>query len=200
MGKLPDRPLYNRGLIAIPGGPHHDEPFPPCPGRLRSDACVRRQRPGAAHRHGRRRHLDGPALRKPLSQQQHRRACLREADHARCRFAAHPGARRDVEGDQPDHLGVQAAEGREVSRRVGLHRRGRRVLDRPGRQDSRFAGAVHDLHQGDHRRSTSSTRRRSGSSPPRRIRSSRTTSTRSTSCPRRRRPGRQRRTSTPARR
>ena len=60
-----------------------------------------------------------------------------------------PGVAESWKAVDADDLGVQAAQGREVPRRLGLHRRGRGVLDRARRQDPRLAGAVHDLHQGD---------------------------------------------------
>ena len=41
-----------------------------------------------------------------------------------------PRPRDLLEGRRPDDLGVQAARGREIPRRLGLHGRGREVLDR----------------------------------------------------------------------
>ena len=134
---------------ASPRGTQHDQHSPPPGARPRRERRDRRARPGNPHRHGRRRDVDGPALRQPLPEQQHRRARLREADHPRLRLAPHPGRRRVVEGGHADDVGIQAAQGRQVPRRLGLHRRGRGVLDRARRQDPRFARAVHDLHEGD---------------------------------------------------
>ena len=101
-----------------------------------------------------------------------------------------PGLAESWKAVDPTDLGVQAAQGREVPRRLGLHRRGRRVLDRPRRQDPEqpgpFTTYTKAIKEGPDRRSVHDPlqdRRR-------RIRCCRTTSARSTSSRRRRRPAR----------
>ena len=88
--------------------------------------------------------FDRPALHR------HRHACrgaearIRHADLVRRRARDRAAPRRELEGDRCHDLGVQAAQGREVPRRLGLHRRRRQVLDRadPGR---RRPQSDHDL-------------------------------------------------------
>ena len=57
-------------------------------------------------------------------------ARLRHAGLVRRQAPARAGACDLLEGRRPDDLGVQAARGREIPRRLGLHGRGREVLDR----------------------------------------------------------------------
>ena len=89
--------------------------------------------PGTEDRAGSRRNVDRSALFQSVSQQQHRRAHLRQARADGCRLAHDPGPGDVVEAARRKDLGVQAAQGREVPRRQRTHRRGCRVLDRSRR-------------------------------------------------------------------
>ena len=74
---------------------------------------------------------------------------LRAAHRARQRQQADPRARRVLEARRSDHLGVQAAPGRQIPRRRGLHRRRRGVLvSARARADLRLQG-LSGQHQGD---------------------------------------------------
>ena len=57
-----------------------------------------------------------------------------------------PGARAVVEADRRHDLGVQAAPRREVPRRLGLHRRGRRLHLRAHSEGAQQPRPLHDLH------------------------------------------------------
>ena len=71
-------------------------------------------------------------------------ARLRYADLVRRRSRGRASPRRELEGARCHDLGVQAAQGREVPRRLGLHRRRRQVLDR-AYPDRRRPESDHDL-------------------------------------------------------
>ena len=144
-----------------------------------------RHRAGTQDRGRRRRHVDRSALLQSLSQQQHRRAHLRQARADGSRLADDPRPRDVVEDHRRQDVGVQAAQGRQVSRRQRADRRRRGVLDRPRSAGAEQPRPVLRLHQGDRREERSSTRTRSASSTRRRIRWRPTTCRPSTSCRRR---------------
>ena len=99
-------------------------------GAFRARPRPARPRPEGArglHRPAGRDHLDRPALPQPLAQQQPAAAHLRAADQARREPEARARARDVVEGARRPHLGIQAAQEREVPRRLALHRRRRGV-------------------------------------------------------------------------
>ena len=107
--------------------------------------------PGARrlHRPAGRDHLDRPALPQPFAQQLDAAAHLRAAHQARREPEAGAGPRHLVEGDRRPHLGIQAAQEREVPRRLALHRRGRGVHAEPRAQRAQQPLVVRDVHQAD---------------------------------------------------
>ncbi len=154
--KMTTRPLLRGRLpTSIRGDPSHDHYRNAAPRRarrrrLRPPArAPGRRRAGPQDRDGRRRHFRRSALLQPVPEQQHRRAHLRQARADGRGLADDPGHRHVVEGARRQDLGVQAAQGREVPRRLGAHGRGRRVLDRPGRADPEQPRPVRRVYEGD---------------------------------------------------
>ena len=71
------------------------------------------------------------------------------------------GARRIVADDRRSHVGIQAAPRREVSRRLGIHRGGRRFFDRAAGHHQQHPAASPSLRARS-RKKSSSIRTRSG--------------------------------------
>ena len=94
-------------------------------------------------------HVDRPALLQSLSQQQRRRAHLRQARADGPGLEDDPGPRDVVEDDRRHDVGIQATQRRQVPRRIRTDRRGRRVLDRPCAAGAEQPRPLHRLHQGD---------------------------------------------------
>ena len=111
-------------------------------------AAVAGQRCGAQGRVGGPAERHGPAL--PQSVAQHLAAVphLRQARAPGPEPSPDPRARRELEGGQRDDLGVQAAEGRQVPRRLAVHRRRRALLLRARAQRPELAVELRPLPQG----------------------------------------------------
>ena len=156
-------------------------------GVLRIACAEPRARADPDHRRARRARLDRPALHRDRHACRGAEACVRHAGLVGRRAGDRAAAGRELEGGRSDDLGVQAAAGREVPRRLRLHRRGREVLDR-AHPDRRGPEPDHDLcppREGDAR---SSIRSRCTSSPTVRRRTCRTISSACSSSRTRRRP------------
>ncbi len=74
---------------------------------------------------------------------------VRHAGEAERKPEADAGPGAVVEADLRPGLGIQAAAGREIPRRFGLHGRGRRVHLRARRQGAQQPGPLHDLYAPD---------------------------------------------------
>ena len=67
----------------------------------------------------------GPPLPQPVSQQLDPQPCVRAPDRAGREAAAHPRPGRELEADRRHGVGVQAAQGRDLARRLAVHGRRR---------------------------------------------------------------------------
>ena len=140
----------------------------------------RRQGARSLDRPAGRDHLDRSALPQPLAQQQPAAAHLRAAHHARRRTGSScPALAVSWQAARRPHLGIQAAQEREVPRRHAVHRRGRgrHLQARAQRAQQPFVdGDVREAHRRDEDRRS---RTRSSSRPRRRTCCCRATSPRS---------------------
>ena len=130
--------------------------------------------PDPDDRRPRRAGVDRPALHRDRDARRNAEARVRHAGVVRRQAPDRAAPRRELEADRPDYLGVQAAPGRQIPRRLRLHRRGREVLDR-AHADRVRPEPDHDLRaprQGDQdRRSAHDPRRhrRAGADPAERF-------------------------------
>ena len=103
-----------------------------------------RHRPDPDHRRARRTGLDRSAFHRDRHPCRDAQARVRHAGLVGRRAGDRAAPRDKLEGGRSDDVGVQAAAEREIPRRLGLHRRGREVLDH-AHADPDGAEPDHDL-------------------------------------------------------